>query len=125
MTRKEWLEKFIELCESGAKTLDFRRHCRVKAQHLPRHTRRLAEYRAELAALQAVEDEAKRQEEIRQARLRALEEARRVRAEQAAIRARGMESRLQESAGESTDADGVDSGGDEEAVGPREDNSED
>jgi len=59
MTRKEWLEKFVELCESGAKTLDFRRYCRIKAQHLPRHVIRLAEYRAELEKLnvvQAVED---------------------------------------------------------------------
>lgn len=54
MTRQEWLEKFINLCESNAPTNDYRRHCRIKAQHLPRHVRRLAEYRAELAGLQAL-----------------------------------------------------------------------
>ena len=83
MTRKEFLEKFVELCDSGAKTMDFRRYCRIKAQHLPRHVRKLAEYRSELAALNAVDDGVKRKEEIRQSRLKALEEARRVRAEQA------------------------------------------
>jgi hypothetical protein len=53
MTRQEWLEKFINLCETSASTNDFRRHCRIKAQHLPRNVRRLAEYRAELTRLQA------------------------------------------------------------------------
>jgi hypothetical protein len=55
MTRREWLEKFIELADSGAPTVEYRRHCRVKAQHLPRHVRKLDQYRAELAKL--VEDE--------------------------------------------------------------------
>jgi hypothetical protein len=85
-TRREWLEKFVELCDSGAKTVEFRRHCRIKAQHLPRHVRKLAQYRAELAPLMAEENEQKRQEEIKKGRLKALEEARRVRAEQAAER---------------------------------------
>ncbi len=86
MTRKEWLEKFMELCRSDASTLDFRRYCRVKAQHLPRHIRKLGDYRNELAKLQAVEDEENRQAAIKEARLKVLEEARRVKAEQAAVR---------------------------------------
>lgn len=106
MTRKEWLETFIRLCDTGAKILDFRRYCRVKAQHLPRHTKKLQQYRTELARLQAKEDETKKIEELRQKRLEALEEARRVRAEQAAK------------------SKNIDSGSDSETVGPREDNSE-
>ena len=108
-TRKEWLEKFVELCDSGAKTLDFRRHCRVKAQHLPRHVRKLAEYRAELASLQAVEDEEKRRAEIREGRLKALEEARRVRAEQAAERLAMLRATQQSEQSEEDDSQGEDS----------------
>jgi len=83
MTRKEWLEKFIELVETGASTLDFRRHCRVKAQHLPRNMRQLDEFRAELFVLQAKENDSKHAEKIRQARLDSLERARDARASQA------------------------------------------
>lgn len=83
MTRKEWLEKFIELVETGASTLNFRRHCRIKAQHLPRHMRQLDAFRSELLILQAKEDEAKHAEKIRQARLDSLERARAARAAQA------------------------------------------
>ena len=99
MTRREWLEKFIGLCDSNAPTLDFRRHCRVKAQHLPRHIRVLDKYRRELAALQAIEDEQKRQDGIREARLKSLEEARRVRAEQAAERLSSLRERTEEDEG--------------------------
>lgn len=56
MTRREWLEKFIELADSGAPTVEYRRHCRVKAQHLPRHVRKLDQYRAELAKLVAQDE---------------------------------------------------------------------
>ena len=83
MTRKEWLEKFVELVESGAKTTEYRRYCRVKAQHLPRHLRRLGEYREELVVLKAEEDEKKHADKIRQARLDSLEKARAARATQA------------------------------------------
>jgi hypothetical protein len=55
MTRQEWLEKFIELADGNAPTPDYRRYCRIKAQQLPRHVRRLAEYRTELKTLQAAE----------------------------------------------------------------------
>lgn len=51
MDRKTWLLKFIELADSNAKTLEYRRHCRIIAQHLPRHIAKLPEYRAELEKL--------------------------------------------------------------------------
>ena len=114
MIRKEWLEKFIELCSTGANTLDFRRHCRIKAQHLPRHTRRLGEYRLELAKLQAIEDEKKRVQELRYKRLKSLEEARRVRAERAKL-----DSTSDGESGSDT------SGNNSETLGTRKDNSQD
>jgi hypothetical protein len=103
---REWLEKFINLCDTGASTLEFRRHCRVKAQHLPRHVRKLDLYRAKLAAFQAADAEKERQEKIKQRRLRALEEARRVRAEQAADRLAAL--REQESNREDDERDAPD-----------------
>lgn len=108
MNRKEWLEKFIGLVDSGAPTLDFRRYCRVKAQHLPRHMRKLDEFRSELLALQATEDLEKRQEEIRQSRLKALEEARRVKVEQATKRREELERQaLPNDADSESPADGL------------------
>ena len=100
MTRREWLAKFIGLCDTDASTLDFRRYCRVKAQHLPRHIKRLLEYRKEFAVLQAVEDEENRKQAVKEsrlkalkkARLKALEEARRVKTEQAAQKRAELES---------------------------------
>lgn len=55
MDRKEWLEAFLRCVDTGASTLDFRRYCRVKAQHLPRHMRQVQSYRDELARLLAEE----------------------------------------------------------------------
>lgn len=56
MTRKEWLEAFLRCVDTGASTLDFRRYCRVKAQHLPRHMSKTQSYRDELARLNAEEE---------------------------------------------------------------------
>jgi hypothetical protein len=78
MERKEWLENFIRCVDTGASTLDFRRYCRVKAQHLPRYMAQLQSFRDELARLKTDE----RDLELREKRLASLEEARRVRAEQ-------------------------------------------
>lgn len=112
MTRKEWLQKFVELCDAGANTLEFRRHCRVKAQHLPRHIRKLGQYRAELSALL----EKEREQQVKEARLRALEEARRVRAEQrlAAAKAQQEAESARRTAETSSEADAE---GGEEALG--------
>lgn len=57
MDRKEFLENFLRCVDTGASTLDFRRYCRVKAQHLPRHMRQIEAYREELARLKAEEAE--------------------------------------------------------------------
>ena len=80
MKRKEWLENFIRCVDTGASTLDFRRYCRVKAQHLPRHMAQLQSFRDELARLVESEKETTRREQ----RIASLEEARRTRAEQRA-----------------------------------------
>ena len=77
MTRKEWLENFIRLADTGASTLEYRRHCRIKAQHLPRHIAQLPSFRAELERLVAEEAEVQRHEQ----RLTSLEEARQARAQ--------------------------------------------
>lgn len=51
MTRKEWLQKFIELIDTDAPTLEYRRHFRIKAQHLPLYIKNTDAYREELACL--------------------------------------------------------------------------
>jgi len=62
LSRREWLEKFIELADSGAPTLDYRRYLRIKAQHLPRYIGGLASCRVELAALVEQDKQAEVQE---------------------------------------------------------------
>lgn len=57
MTRKEWLKAFLKCVDTGASTLDFRRYCRVKAQHLPRHMKQVDAYRDELARLESEKPE--------------------------------------------------------------------
>ena len=105
MTRKEWLEKFIELCATGASSLDFRRYCRVKAQHLPRHIKKLPAFRHELAILQAQEDEAKHAEAIKLARLESLEKARKAKAAQAEDRLAALRAAQEAAAEEQQETD--------------------
>lgn len=63
MTRKEWLEKFLELADSGAPTVAYRKHLRIMLNDLPPHIKNIGKYRKELAELR--EQERKRTEELR------------------------------------------------------------
>lgn len=76
MTRKEWLEKFFELADSGAKTIAYRRHLRIKPQHIRRHVVAMPSYRAELAAL--VEEERKEKEEATKLAAQRVEKVKKV-----------------------------------------------
>lgn len=114
MDRREWLEAFIELCESGAKTLEFRRRCRIKAQHLPRYVRLLPQYRAELEKLKA-DDAAK--EAAERAERERLEAAQRAREEAARKRA---QERLEEIKKKEEEDEGEGLSGDDDAEGDSE-----
>jgi len=55
MTRKEWLETFINLADGGAKCVEYRRKLRIKAQNLPTYIKSLGGFRRELGAIKEKE----------------------------------------------------------------------
>ena len=51
MTRKQWLETFLHLADSGAAAIDYRKRLRLKTNVLGIHIAKLGSYREELAAI--------------------------------------------------------------------------
>lgn len=117
MDRKEWLEKFLWLCNENRPAREFRR-LGIHPTKVKEHIAKIGDYSSELDAIydyerkvQERKDELERKENERK-RLAALEEAR----------------KRQESSGEETRSDGQDgvgTTGDLQAMGSREDSGED
>lgn len=79
MERKEWLETFMKLVNTGAPTLGYRRELRLFPKQVKVHLAKLPQYREELKKLRS--EEAKKNEmRERMAKARALKEKRRLEA---------------------------------------------
>ena len=116
MTRKQWLELFISLADSGAPALDYRKRLRLKTNVLGGHIANLGKYREELAALVAKEEEDER------ARRRAADNEREEETKQAR---KGLKPTREVCSGDIVGTTPFATAGDnEEALGTREDFSE-
>ena len=81
MDRKQWLETFLKLADTGAPVVAYRRHLHLKTNVIKLHVGRISAYRKELADIVAKEKEDDRAAEERAANT---------------TRKRELESRLQE-----------------------------
>jgi len=84
MNRKQWLETFIELADSGAPALQYRRKLGLKTNVLGTHVKQLGLYRDELNNICEQEEKAKKMEA----------ECERKERDRDAARKRELESRL-------------------------------
>lgn len=60
MTRKQWLKTFLHLADSGAAAVDYRKKLRIKTNVLGKHINKLGEYRKELTDIIAEEERIER-----------------------------------------------------------------
>lgn len=77
MTRKQWLEIFIHLADTGAPALEYRKRLRLKTNALRQHINKLGKYRAELNDILQKEKDDERRRLREEARKREEAEKRR------------------------------------------------
>lgn len=69
MEKRKWLETFIELADSGAPAIEYRKRLRIKVPQLKKHVNKLGEYRKELNDILEEERVKKsREEDLRKSR---------------------------------------------------------
>ena len=81
MDRKTWLKTFVGLAVSNAQAIEYRRRLRLKLPALAKHIKRLPEYMKELEALEEAERDQERLRKRQEAAAKARAELARKRAE--------------------------------------------
>lgn len=92
MTRKEWLQAFLRLADSGASAVNYRKELRIMNKELAGHVKKLGKYRKELADILEQERlaEKQRREKLKAAeRKQAKSVERRIKAQKASSDLRG------------------------------------